>query len=362
MQRHAELIAQDHIVSLLNIEQSYDFDQKLAIEESGSGNLYETKVYLKKSKGFFGKIRNQYWYFKTILWHYKSAKATFGKPDLVHVHVCWKMGQAAILLKRIYGIKYVITEHWSGLTRAGWQLNTPVLLKGVKQIFRKADGVTAVSNHMANAIKDLGYRKEITITSNYIHWPKIAPMKWGNGKFNFIHMSSYRDEMKNVSGMLRAFAKALETNPNIHLHLCGDGNIRQEILSEAFKNEKLKEATTYYGRIEYEDIVEFIGRSDALLSFSNFETFAVTVAEALCQGLPVVCTRCGGPEEYVTIELGIVVNPKDEEGFTSAILNLAGPDNGFNSEEILKKSRAIFDHQKLLDNFNSSFKLALGEN
>ena len=43
----------------------------------------------------------------------KYIKKRFFKPDLIHLHVAYPLGQVALLWKKLYGYKYVLTEHWT---------------------------------------------------------------------------------------------------------------------------------------------------------------------------------------------------------------------------------------------------------
>src|SRR5690606_21768007 len=54
----------------------------------------------------FGYLKN---YLKLV----KEYTRLNGKPDLVHVHVVFRAGLIALYLKYRYGIKYVISEHWT---------------------------------------------------------------------------------------------------------------------------------------------------------------------------------------------------------------------------------------------------------
>jgi glycosyltransferase involved in cell wall biosynthesis len=52
---------------------------------------------------------------------------------------------------------------------------------------------------------------------------------------------------------------------------------------------------------------------------SRRESFSAVAVEALACGTPVVATRCGGPEEILTQETGVLVPPEDPEALAAGI-------------------------------------------
>jgi glycosyltransferase involved in cell wall biosynthesis len=59
--------------------------------------------------------------------------------------------------------------------------------------------------------------------------------------------------------------------------------------------------------------------ANCLVLPSLLETFGVVLIEALATGLPVISTRSGGPEDIVTPEVGVLVEPGDVPGLANAL-------------------------------------------
>jgi glycosyltransferase involved in cell wall biosynthesis len=57
----------------------------------------------------------------------------------------------------------------------------------------------------------------------------------------------------------------------------------------------------------------------ALVLCSYRETFGMVLVEALSSGRPVIATRCGGAEEIVNSEVGLLVDPGDWDGLGKAM-------------------------------------------
>jgi glycosyltransferase involved in cell wall biosynthesis len=73
------------------------------------------------------------------------------------------------------------------------------------------------------------------------------------------------------------------------------------------------------------DISDILRASDVLVVASDQEPFGRTVVEAMATGLPVVATRCGGPEEIVVDgETGLLVPLHDPRPMADAIRTVLG--------------------------------------
>jgi glycosyltransferase involved in cell wall biosynthesis len=74
-------------------------------------------------------------------------------------------------------------------------------------------------------------------------------------------------------------------------------------------------------------------RGSALLVLpSRRESFGGVLVEALACGTPVVATRCGGPEEIVTPELGSLAPVEDPPALASAIADVLARRASFRPE------------------------------
>jgi glycosyltransferase involved in cell wall biosynthesis len=88
-----------------------------------------------------------------------------------------------------------------------------------------------------------------------------------------------------------------------------------------------------------------------LLHPSERETFGIVLAEAMALGLPVIATRCGGPESFVTKEVGVLVEPNNLAALSTAILQMTKEITFWRSRknDIAEYSKARF-HEKVISN------------
>jgi glycosyltransferase involved in cell wall biosynthesis len=78
----------------------------------------------------------------------------------------------------------------------------------------------------------------------------------------------------------------------------------------------------YVGKIPPADLPAELARTDVLLQASKYEPFALTVAEALAAGVPVVATSEVGAIEGVDREVVIETEPDDAAALTAAVLEM----------------------------------------
>ena len=72
--------------------------------------VLETIVYYPKRVELLRKIVT---YFRAFQKGYAHVLSNWGKPKVTHAHILTRTGFLAYLLKKKYGIPYIITEQWS---------------------------------------------------------------------------------------------------------------------------------------------------------------------------------------------------------------------------------------------------------
>jgi glycosyltransferase involved in cell wall biosynthesis len=82
--------------------------------------------------------------------------------------------------------------------------------------------------------------------------------------------------------------------------------------------------------------------SDIFILPSLVETFSVVCAEALVSGVPVLVTRCGGPEGFVDERMGVMVPTGDSQALCNSLNFMLDNLVRFSSKYISEQSAAMF--------------------
>ena len=101
---------------------------------------------------------------------------------------------------------------------------------------------------------------------------------------------------KGVAHLLEAFARCHEEDDQLTLTFAGDGPLLHT-LKDRTAELGLKGAVKFAGMVRHNQALALMRQHDLLVHPSVFETFGMVVVEAVAAGLPVLVTRCGGPEE-----------------------------------------------------------------
>lgn len=241
-----------------------------------------------------------------------------GKPDIIHAHNFLYAGVVAQHLKEKYGIRYVITEHSSSYVRNRITSHQIEILKSVAS---EASKITAVSSRLKSILRKY-INKEVEVLYNIVddyffqedfehkHTDK-------SDKFIFLNVASL-DENKNQTLLIESFSKVAKKFSKIQLQIVGDGFMRRN-LESLTKKLQIEEQVVFLGRISQKEVREKMMEADCFVLSSNFETFGVVLIEALACGLPIIATKCGGPEDIVTNENGILVDVKNEKQLEDAM-------------------------------------------
>ena len=309
-------------------------------------NIKTYLVYYPEAKNYLGRFLSKLHY---LFLQFKFLKLIFkenGLPQLTHVYVFWMAGIAALAIKKIYGIPYLITEHWT----AFYKDSPPDLYKRnfllrfiFKIIFNNATHFITVAEKLKGRILEWNSKARITVIPNVVDTTKFNyhPKINENKKFRLVHVSTMRIQ-KNIIGLLDGYERAILNNPNLELILVGEvpDNVKTKInLSSILKNNI--ECT---GEVEYSTVKDIMNKSDVLIMFSRFENLPCVILEALCCGLPVITTNVGGCAEVIDQTNGLLINNENVNELVKAIEYMISNKITYKSELISQNAIRNFSY------------------
>lgn len=129
---------------------------------------------------------------------------------------------------------------------------------------------------------------------------------------------------KGQAGLIAALAEARKRRPDLRLTLVGDGpegdRLHMQVIAAG-----MTDAVHFAGRLDEAATLATIAAADMLVLPSFMEGLPVVLMEAMALGVPVIATRVAGIPELVRDgESGLLFDPADWAGLAEAVTTLAG--------------------------------------
>ncbi len=242
---------------------------------------------------------------------FTALRDEWGLPDVIHVQALWPAGLLGRTLSRRLGVPYVVTEHSEEyLAQSDRKLvRTPGMVPFVlRPLARGASRTIAVSRFLLNRLDELGLAVDPVVIPNIA--PMCEPTRSPREQPMSIAHVSVMGPAKNLPGLLNAVSLLSQRRRDFRLILVGEGECRSQA-EELASTLGLGGLVHFTGRLGAEEVRAVLSDSMFVVVSSTHETFSVSAAESLMCGRPVVSTRCGGPEEFITPEVGVLVAVDD---------------------------------------------------
>lgn len=238
---------------------------------------------------------------------FKKYIESNGKPDIIHVH-SFLAGELALWIKNEYKIPYVITEHSSAFER---KLLTDSDLKLALKVFENSHTNIAVSQSLSNAIKCYFKELDFQIIPNIVDTDFFnLIVKKQKDDFQFINIA-HLNKNKNQLHLIKSFTKIFKGNQFYKLLIVGQGPEKNNLQNWIDSN-TMNSQIRLYGSASREEVRDLLHQSDCFVLSSKIETFGVVLIEAMSCGLPVLSTKCGGPESIVTNDdIGVLCSQEE---------------------------------------------------
>lgn len=254
------------------------------------------------------------------------------KPDIVHSHHPFLLGDTALRAASKYNVPLVFTHHslyeenvhyvpgdQEGLKKFVIELST-----GYANL---ADLVVAPSESVMSLVRQRGVTSPIEVVPTGIYTDEF---KTGNGKamrsklnipeqaFVLGYIGRVAPE-KNLEFVARAAAAFLKKRTNAHFMIAGKGP-SEEAISAIFAEQGLSDRLHFAGVVQGKELEDAYHALDVFLFASQSETQGLVLAEAMASFVPVVAVDAPGAREVVIDGVNGRLLPKEDlEHFVTAI-------------------------------------------
>ena len=235
-------------------------------------------------------------------------------PDVVHLHVAYPAGSAAVAWAKKWGVPVVLTEHWTAYQDFGavpwWRRRV------IRDVVNRVDAVCPVSadlgEAMAAAVSGMGL---VHVVPNVVDTARFKPAEEetlagvpvgatrrrleGHAMERLLHVSSMNDDQKNITGLLEALSPLFKANPALQITFVGGEQARLDGHRSWVEAQGLEGRIVFTGPLGTDEVVKHMQTHDVLVLNSRRENFPCVIAEAWACGIPVMSTDVGGIREHL---------------------------------------------------------------
>ncbi len=298
-----------------------------------------------------------------------AREATTRKLDILHAHQYTPFFYSALAKPLIRpGVKLILTEHGR---------HYPDHVSPKRRAFnrlvldRAADAVNACCQFSADALCRVdGFAgNRIEVIENGIAVERYdrptdrnshrLKMGLNPARRYAVHVARHHP-VKDQAMLIRGFAHAASTIPDVDLLLAGDGPLRGE-LEALVDSLGIRDRTRFLGIRS--DVPVLLAACDVFALTSVSEAASLTLLEAMASGLPVIVTSVGGNPEIVRHEQeGLLVPRADAVACGAAFVRLFQDTALANRLGAAARSR-VFTHYRLeqtIDAYYALYRKLLG--
>ena len=281
-----------------------------------------------------------------------------GKLDILHAHAAVFGGAAGAELSKEFEIPLVLTEHSTGFARqiySQWQLSL------AEKAITGANVCIAVSPSLAELLSE-----QFPASKGCWQWiPNVVADRFKTPEnrehierpVRFLNLA-LMTEKKGQFDLLQAFMQLIQSGLSAELWMAGDGPIRPE-LEQMTLNAGVADNVRFLGMIAPDNVPNLLAETDVMVVSSHYETFGVVAAEALLAGVPVVATRCGGPECIVEEGDGLLVPPQEPMALQEAMQCIAESLPNYDPVAIADRAKTRFSGTAIASRLTSVYQNVL---
>lgn len=321
-----------------------------------NASLRETIIYT----GSTSKVARYWSMWKAYRRFFNGYETEHGKPDLLHVHVAFPAGLFGRIWKHKWQIPMVLTEHY-GIYNTTVDDAFPTRSFLFQQATRRAVGAAnmvlpvseALAKGMMQYVGQFPYKVVPNVVDTELFYNQLLALP---SPFQFIHVSNMAP-VKNISGILKAFAEVVARRNDVELHLVGAQPA--QYIEEARQLGLLNKTVYFHAECTYAEVAEKVRSAHCGVLFSDSEMLPCSLLEWLCTGMPVIATRVGGIPEAINSTNGMLVEAGNERGLTEAMLTMMEQYANYNPHQIALEAVKQYSYSSVGKQISDVYTLLL---
>ena len=373
--RMIDALPEDCHSVILSVCDGKDMTKSFEVKEITGAHHTHVQIYIRPPK--INAIRKLKM-LRMYQYGLKYIKQRFFKPDLIHLHVTYPLGQMALLWKKLFGYIYVLTEHWTIYQPQNKDVLVGKLKRKIIKIANNAELIMPVSLDLQRCMEGHGVKNRFKVIYNLVNTdmfklreppcidsslptnPRRNDMQGSTEndmhvwKKHILHISTLRDEAKNFSGILRVIERLRQQRDDFELHVIHDYDSPE--FKSFVKEHHLEDCVIFHGKKTSAEVAEAYQNADFFVLFSNFENLPCVIVEAFASGVPVLSTSVGGIAEILSPERGILIPQGDENALLKGMNTLLDHCQEYDRQAIRDYAIKTFAAQNIGQQIFESYK------
>ncbi|MEO3477752.1 glycosyltransferase family 4 protein [Phaeobacter sp. CAU 1743] len=250
---------------------------------------------------------------------YVARRCKAAGVDHMHAHFGTNATTVALLAQELNGVPYSFTTHGPE------EFDAPHALSLGEKVNRAAfaAAISSFGKSQLSRWADFGSWDRLKVVHCGIEPEKFSdPAPMPGGALRLVAIGRFV-EQKGQMLLLRAMRQIVAENPEVHLTLIGDGEMRPDLEAEIHRA-GLQDHVSLTGWLDEAGVRAELAASHVLVMPSFAEGLPMVVMEAMAAARPVLATYVAGtPELVVEGQTGWLVPAGDAQGLVDAVAEIA---------------------------------------
>ena len=261
--------------------------------------------------------------------------------DIVHAHNyhSFPLGFAAV---GVCDRRFIATTHYHGASASSVRDRLLSLYQPVgRWALRQAETVIAVSEWERDQLEtDFGV--DPTVIPNGIETERFAGATPVVRDRPYLLTVGRLEAYKGVQHVIRAMSEL----PEYDLLIAGSGDYREQLQATA-RDEGVTTQIGFLGYVDDQELPGLYAGAEVYVTMSEFESYGLTVNEALAAGTPTVVNRTGALQEWCRYDACVGVDGTDSKTLATAIRTAAERD---------RNTAPVSDWERVVDELASLYE------